>query len=75
MAFADVSSVVPGAHGLVTSRPAVAGGRRPLPVPPSYGTGPGAPPPTAGEVTQTFRSHSEETSAKAKRGSCETTNI
>jgi hypothetical protein len=29
----------------------------------------------AGEVAQTFRSHSEETSAKAKRGGCETTSI
>jgi len=56
----------PGAHGLVTSSPAVLGGRHPLPVP-AFG-GPGAPPVTAGEVTQTFRSHSEETSAKAKRG-------
>jgi hypothetical protein len=37
--------------------------------------GPGAPPATAGEVAQTFRSHSEETSVKAKRGICETTNI
>ena len=36
---------------------------------------PGALPNTAGEVAQTFRSQSEETSAKAKRGSCETTSI
>jgi len=27
------------------------------------------------EVAQTFRSHSEETPAKAKRGGCETTSI
>jgi len=52
------------AHGLVTSSPAVAGGRHPLPVPHSCGTGPGAPPATAGEVAQTFRSHSEETPGK-----------
>jgi hypothetical protein len=37
--------------------------------------GQGLPPATAGEVAQTSRSHSEETSAKAERGSCETTNI
>jgi hypothetical protein len=42
-------------HGLVTSSAAVCGGRRPLPVPRSCGTGPGAPPPTAAEVAQTFR--------------------
>ena len=48
-------SDVPRAHGLVTSSPAVPGGWRPLPVPRSLGTGPGAPPATAGEVTQTFR--------------------
>ena len=42
-------------HGLVTSGAAVGGGRRPLPVPRSCGTGPGAPPPTAAEVAQTFR--------------------
>ncbi|MGD8924392.1 MAG: hypothetical protein PVG64_05630, partial [Syntrophobacterales bacterium] len=36
------------AHGLVTSNPAVTGGRHPLPVPRSWGTGPGAPPDTAG---------------------------
>ncbi len=49
------------AHGLVTSNPAVTGGRRPLPV--SAFSGPEAPPVTDGEVAQTFRSHSEETSA------------
>ena len=53
------------AHGLVTSIPAVTGGRHPLPVPRSAGTGPGAPPDTAAEVAQTFRSHSEETPGKA----------
>ncbi len=42
-------------HGLVTSGAAGFGGRRPLPVPRSCGTGPGAPPPTAAEVAQTFR--------------------
>ena len=42
-------------HGLVTSGASVCGGRRPLPVPRSCGTGPGAPPPTAAEVAQTFR--------------------
>jgi hypothetical protein len=64
------------AHGLVTSSPAVAGDGTPSLFPPSQGFGgPGAPPTTTGEVAQTFRSHSEETSAKAKRGSCETTNI
>jgi hypothetical protein len=64
---------VSSACGGVTSSAAMAGGKRPLPVP-AFG-GPGAPPDTAGEVAQTFRSHSEETSAKAKRGSCETTSI
>jgi hypothetical protein len=45
-----------------------------FPPSPRFG-GPGAPPATAGEMAQTFRSHSEETSAKAKRGGCETANI
>jgi len=40
------------AHGLVTSKPAVAEGRRPLPVPRSCGTWPGAPPVTAGEAAK-----------------------
>jgi len=74
--LADVSSVVPG----LTVWPLLAqlwpgeGAPSLFPPSPRFG-GPGAPPATAGEVAQTFRSHSEETSTKAKRGSCETTNI
>jgi len=70
-AFADVSSVVPG----LTVWPLLAqlwpGEGAPSLFPPSqcFG-GPGAPPATAGKVAQTFRSHSEETPAKAKRGNC-----
>jgi hypothetical protein len=46
-----------------------------FPPSPRFG-GPGAPPVRRRrEVAQTFRSHSEETSTKAKRGSCETTSI
>ena len=36
--------------------------------PPLHFSGPGAPPTTAGEVAQTFRSHYEEPPGKAKRG-------
>jgi len=74
--FAEISSVVPGltVWSLLALLWPVEGA--PSLFPPSLGFGePGAPPTTAGEVPQTFRSHSEETSAKAKRGGCETTSI
>jgi hypothetical protein len=73
--LSDVSSVVPGLTVWSLLAQLWPGDSTPLSVPRSCGTGPGAPPATAGEVAQTFRSHSEETSAKAKRGGCETTSI
>ena len=53
-------------HGLVTSSVAASGGRLPLPVP-AYG-GPGAPPPTAAEVTQTFRHVTQKRHPERQRG-------
>ena len=45
------------APDLATSNAAAGGGRHPLPVSRSLGTGPGAPPPTPAEVAQASRSH------------------
>jgi len=65
--FADVSSVVPGLTVWSLLALLWPGEGTPSLFPPSQSFGgPGAPPAIAGEVTQTFRSHSEETSAKAK---------
>jgi hypothetical protein len=52
--------------GLVTSSATVGGGRRPLPVPRSCGTGPGAPPPTAAEVAQASRQSLRRNTRKPK---------
>jgi len=76
LALAYVSSVVPGLTVWSLLAQLWPGEGAPSLFPPPLGFGgPGAPPTTTGEVAQTFRSHSEETSAQAKRGSCETTNI
>jgi len=62
-AFADVSSVVPGLTVWSLLALLWPGEGTPSLFPPSPRLGgPGAPPTTAGEVAQTFRSHSEETS-------------
>ena len=52
--------------GLVTSSAAVGRGRRPLPVPRSCGTGPGAPPPKAAEVAQASRQSLRRNTRKAR---------
>ncbi len=61
--------------GLVTSSAAVGGGRRPLPVPRSCGTGPGAPPLTAAEVAQASHQSLRRNTRNAKGGGWETTSI
>ncbi|MGD8877446.1 MAG: hypothetical protein PVH75_06815, partial [Syntrophobacterales bacterium] len=61
--------------GLVTSGAAMCGGRHPLPVPRSCGTGPGALPPTAAEVAQASHQSLRRNTRKARGGGCETKSI
>ena len=63
-AFPGVSSVVPGLTVWSLLARLCPGEAGPLPVSRSCGTGSGGPPATAGEVAQTFRSHSKETPGK-----------